>query len=99
MILCELSVLGAPVELARVRDLSETGIKIATTRALLLGDRLRVRLPGGSDWVMARVAWCAAGIAGLAFVRAIDLPQISGASRHRDEAALFPLAAAGRKMR
>ena len=96
MILCELSVVGAPIELARVRDLSEMGVKIAIPQTLLLGDRVRVRLPGGCDWVVARVAWCAQGVAGLAFVRAIDLPHVSGASRHHEETALFPRAAVGR---
>ena len=79
MILCELNLGENSVELARVRDLSEHGIKIATNRILLVGDRIHVRLPGASNWVMARVVWCEKGVAGLSFVRAIDLPQVSGA--------------------
>ena len=76
MILCELRIGEQPPELVRIRDLTEGGIKIATPRVLLLGDRLRVRLPGTADWSLARVAWCSKGVAGLSFVRAIDLPRM-----------------------
>lgn len=78
MILCEIRIGEMPPEIVRVRDLNETGIKIATRRILLLGDRLRVRLPGASDWSLARVAWRAEGLAGLSFSRAIDLPALAG---------------------
>lgn len=78
MILCEIRVGEQLAEIVRVRDLSECGIKIATARILLVGDRLRVRLPGAADWSLARVVWCAKGTAGLAFARAIDLPSIAG---------------------
>lgn len=88
MILCDLSIGNFPPERARVRDLCETGIKIATPRALVLGDRLRVRMPGTANWIMARVAWCAKGVAGLSFIRAIDLPQVVGAGLKRDGSAL-----------
>lgn len=74
MILCEIRIGEQPAELVRVRDLNECGVKIATSRNLLLGDRLRVRLPGATDWCLARVVWCSKGTAGLAFSRAIDLP-------------------------
>ncbi|MBX9897115.1 MAG: PilZ domain-containing protein [Qipengyuania sp.] len=76
MILCEIRIGEQPPELVRVRDLSECGIKIATGKTLLLGDRLRVRLPGAIDWCFARVAWCSKGTAGLAFARAMDLPGV-----------------------
>ena len=78
MILCEVRIGEQPAEIVRIRDLSECGIKIATGRLLLLGDRLRVRLPGAADWSLARVVWCTKGMAGLAFARAIDLPRIAG---------------------
>lgn len=76
MMLCEMRVGEQPAEVVRIRDLSECGIKIATPKPLLLGDRLRVRLPGSTDWLLARVAWCSRGTAGLAFTRAIDLPGV-----------------------
>lgn len=79
MILCEVRIGEQPPELVRVRDLNECGLKIATERKLLLGDRLRVRLPGTGEWSLARVAWCARGVAGLSFPRAIDLPGVAGA--------------------
>ena len=79
MILCEVMVgMNAP-ELARVRDLSECGMKIATTRPLVLGDRVRIRLPGVDEWVLARVSWCIDGTVGLAFARAIEMPGVKGA--------------------
>jgi hypothetical protein len=84
MVLCEIRVGEHPAELVRVRDLSECGIKIATNRTLLLGDRLRVRLPGATDWCLARVAWAANGTAGLAFSRAVDLPGVVGARPGHD---------------
>lgn len=80
MILCELSVCETDRWLARVRDLSECGIKIACPIPLLEGDRVRVRLPGGAGWIAARVAWCGQSVAGLAFAHAVDLPRISGAN-------------------
>jgi hypothetical protein len=79
MILCEIRVGEQPPELVRVRDLNEGGAKIATSKTLLLGDRLRVRLPGMADWSLARVVWCSKGIAGLAFTRAVELPGVAGA--------------------
>lgn len=79
MILCEIRIGEHPPELVRVRDLTETGLKIATTRTLLLGDRVRIRMPGKPDWHPARVAWCAKGVAGLNFVRSIELPGVAGA--------------------
>lgn len=88
MILCDLRIGNAPPELARVRDLCETGMKIATGRRLMLGDRLGIRLPGTTGWVMARVAWCTKGFAGLSFIRAIDLPQVAGVGIRRDGSAL-----------
>lgn len=94
MILCEIRIGELPPELVRVRDLSEGGLKIATERKLLLGDRLRVRLPGTGDWSLARVAWCARGVAGLSFSRAIDLPGVAGARSLDDPRArsrLLPL--------
>lgn len=98
MILCELNLGDNTFELARVRDLSECGIKIATPRVLLVGDRIHVRLPGASAWVMARVVWCGKGVAGLAFVRAIDLPQVSGAKPRdleSEDAKIAPKRASG----
>lgn len=77
MILCELRTGAKPPELVRIRDLSECGIRIATALPLLQGEHVRVRLPGASDWIMARVAWRTPLIAGLAFLRAIDLAQIA----------------------
>ena len=84
MILCELVIGAGPAELARVRDLSECGMKIATTRELALGERLRIRLPGAEDWVTARVSWIVDGTAGLAFSRAIEMPGVSGAQVPRE---------------
>lgn len=84
MILCEIRVGEQPPEVVRVRDLAETGIKIATGKALLLGDRLRVRLPGVNEWTLARVVWCSKGLAGLSFGRAIDLPGVAGARSRED---------------
>ena len=84
MILCEIRIGEQPPELVRVRDLSECGLKIATERKLLLGDRVRIRLPGTADWSLARVAWCARGVAGLSFSRAIDLPGVAGARTSDD---------------
>ena len=84
MILCELRVGELPPEHARVRDLSECGVKIATPRTLSMGERLRIRLPGTSDWTLARVAWCGGGLAGLAFLRAIDIPRVNGAHPRRE---------------
>lgn len=82
MMLCEIRIGEHQPELVRIRDVSECGIKIATTRTLLLGDRLRVRLPGAIDWGLARVAWCSKGTAGLAFSRAIELPGVATARSH-----------------
>lgn len=84
MILCEIIVGMNPPELARVRDLSECGMKIATPRPLVLGERVRIRLPGTDCWVLARVSWCMQGTAGLAFSRAIDMPGVSGAQLPRE---------------
>ena len=42
MILCEIWVGEQPPELVRIRDLAEGGIRIATKKALLLGDRVVV---------------------------------------------------------
>lgn len=85
MILCELRIGELPPQLVRVRDLSECGVKIATDRKLLLGDRVRIKLPGTGDWSLARVAWCAQGVAGLSFSRAIDLPGVAGARALDDQ--------------
>lgn len=82
MILCELRIGESPAEVVRIRDLNEVGVKIATPRPLLLGDRVRLRLPGSQDWLLARVAWQGNGVAGLAFTRAIDLPRIAGVTPH-----------------
>lgn len=84
MLLCEIRIGEQAPELVRVRDLNECGLKIATGRILLLGDRLRVRLPGATDWCLARVAWCSKGTAGLAFSRAIELPGVVGARTAED---------------
>lgn len=81
MIVCELRIGERAPEPVRVRDLTECGVKIAARTPLVPGDRVRVRLPGSVDWTLARVVWCARGVAGLAFVRAIDLPRIAGARR------------------
>lgn len=84
MILCEIRIGNHPPELVRVRDLTETGVKIASPRALLLGDRISVRMPGRADWTLARVAWIGDGVAGLSFARAIELTGVPGA-RIRDD--------------
>ena len=97
MILCEIIVGMNPAELARVRDLSECGMKIATMRPFVLGERVRVRLPGADEWVLARVSWCIDGTAGLAFARAIEMPGVSGAQIPR-EALLRDGFAARRRM-
>lgn len=80
MILCELRVRAGAPELVRIRDLSERGLKIATGIPLIVGDHVRVRLPGSTEWALARVAWRAPATAGLAFLWAIDIPQ-PGAAR------------------
>ena len=74
MILCEIRIGEQPAELVRIRNINECGIKIATSKPLVIGDRLRVRLPGAADWSLARVVWCDRGTAGLSFARALDLP-------------------------
>ena len=84
MILCEVVIGANPAELARVRDLSECGMKIAMRCPLVLGDHVRIRLPGMDDWVLARVSWSTDRTAGLAFARAIDMPGVSGAQVPRD---------------
>lgn len=81
MILCELSSAHAEPHWGRVRDLSECGLRVASPVPLKTGQFVRVKLPGREDWVAARVAWCDGALAGLAFGRAIDLPEISGAHR------------------
>lgn len=87
MILCEIRIGDRLYEIVRVRDLNETGVKIAFPRALRPGDRLSVRMPGKSDWNLARVVWCAEGFAGLSFAQAIELAGIPGA-RAQDEVVL-----------
>lgn len=84
MILCEFIIGIDPAELARVRDLSECGMKIATTRRLVVGESLRIRLPGADEWVLARVSWSMEGTAGVAFARAVDMPGVSGAQIPRE---------------
>lgn len=84
MILCEFRIGALPPQLARVRDLSECGIKIATTEDLTPGERIHVRLPGACDWLLARVAWRTQGIVGLAFSRAVELPRVCGALEPRE---------------
>lgn len=79
MSLCELGFEEGVIEFARVRDMTESGIKIASARPICLGDRIRVRLSGSTDWVVARVAWRSEGVAGLSFARPVRLPQVSGA--------------------
>lgn len=79
MILCEIRIGEQEPELVRVRDMSECGLKVARSAPLTLGDRLRIRLPGASQWCLARVVWCSKGTAGLSFARAIDLPGMVGA--------------------
>ena len=74
MILCEISRNCQDPQLARVRDMSECGLKIATPWKLEKGSRLRIRMPGLDRWVLATVIWSEGSIAGLAFSQAIDLP-------------------------
>lgn len=81
MILCELSSAQAEPHWGRVRDLSECGLRVASPVPLTAGQFLRVRLPGREDWIAARVAWCEGTLAGLAFGRAIELPEVSGARK------------------
>lgn len=76
MIVCELLVGNAPAELVRIRDVSEIGLKIVTGRALVIGEYVRVRMPDAADFCPVRVVWCDRGMAGLAFLRAVDLPMV-----------------------
>jgi len=84
MILCEIRIGEQPAELVRVRDMNECGVKIATRKPLLVGDRVRVRMTGTTDWCLARVVWGTSGVAGLAFSRAIDLPPAADARGRPD---------------
>jgi hypothetical protein len=93
MILCEIRLGMGPAHLVRIRDLSESGIKVATPLFLAVDERVWVRLPGASDWAIARVAWRAKGTAGLSFLRAVDVPEIAGARRGADLPSLRPNAA------
>ena len=84
MILCEIRQGMGSAHLVRIRDLSECGVRIATTFDLGPEERLWVRLPGATDWTIARVAWQAKGTAGLSFVRSLELPEMAGARRGPD---------------
>jgi hypothetical protein len=77
MMLAQIRVAGDPPEVTRVRDLSECGLKIASKRPLRPGQNLKVRLPSMEGWVLARVAWAARGVAGVAFLSAVDLTALS----------------------
>jgi hypothetical protein len=77
MILAEIRIGAGEPELARVRDLSESGVRIAAKLQLKAGQHLRIRLPGAREWTLARVAWVEGGVAGLSFLRAIDLPGLA----------------------
>lgn len=78
MIVCEYQTAWGQPRLARIRDLSECGIKLATPEPLVVGGYVRIKLPGMPHWISARVVWSQAGTAGLAFSRAVDLPAIAG---------------------
>jgi hypothetical protein len=85
MMLAQIRVAGDPPEVTRVRDLSECGLKIASKRPLRPGQNLKVRLPSMEGWVLARVAWAARGVAGVAFLSAVQ-PAAGAQNRlHRAE--------------
>lgn len=79
MILCEFAATDGEQRFARIRDLSECGIKIATPEPMDVGTRLSVRLPGSQRWLHARVVWSGDGITGVAFAQTVELPEIAGA--------------------
>lgn len=91
MILCDLCLGENQPQLVRVRDMSELGLRIATTIPLVQGMRLKVMLPGATDWLPARVVWANGRLAGLAFSRAVELPRVTGAKRGGDETPPPPL--------
>lgn len=76
MMLCEIRLGTDSPELVRIRDLSECGIRVATVLPLAEGRHVGVRLLGGGEWLLARVAWQDRGVAGLAFLRAVDLADL-----------------------
>lgn len=78
MILCECADSGGKARLVRIRDLSECGLKIAIPDPVPVGTFLRIRLPRDPRWLAARVVWWANGTAGIAFMRAVDLPEVPG---------------------
>lgn len=71
MIIAEVSHAGSRSFHARIRDISDGGIRIATQELLSAGTRLAVKLPR-IGWVQARVAWQRQGLTGLAFREEID---------------------------
>ena len=83
MILCEIRLDGGEPELVRIRDFSDTGLKIATGIPLSQGQVLKLRLPGAPVWSTARVAWRAGKIAGLRFLHASIFPQDDAANSAR----------------
>jgi hypothetical protein len=78
MILAQLQLGAEAPHLTRVRDLSECGVRVATKLRLVPGQHVRVQLPGYGAWVLGKVAWVTQGVAGIAFLRAIDLPDMKG---------------------
>jgi len=74
MLLCEIEALGMPLQLVRVCDLSDRGLRIASPERLGTRRAVRVRLPGTQNWVKARVAWSEDGVTGLSFPHPIELP-------------------------
>ena len=79
MILCEIRLDGGEPELVRIRDFSDTGLKIATAVPLVQGQVVRVRLPGAPVWASAQVAWRAGRIAGIRFLHASIFPHANKA--------------------
>lgn len=79
MILCEFAATDGEQRFARIRDLSECGIKISTPEPMDVGTRLSVRLPGSQRWLHARVVWSGDGLTGVAFAKTVELPKIAGA--------------------
>lgn len=56
---------------ARIRDISDSGVRLATREVLLVGTRVAIKLPR-IGWIEARVAWQRQGLMGLAFREEID---------------------------
>lgn len=73
----------------RVVNLSETGICLATGCQLAVGEEVAVSI-GEVDYAPAQVMWARDGVAGLRFLRPIDV----GAARRRRAAAPAASAAA-----